>query len=152
MKWTQVPNIEVLLFNVIFPLTFNDDINVVILFNVEYPLTFKVPNIEVLLFNVVKPLTFKDDINVALFNNVVNPLTFKADNNVEFPDTVKLPILNIVRVVKSFMYPNILVVVLFKLFSLLVILELIPETSTGAGGLPLPPPVRKSFKLLKTKK
>ena len=67
------------------------------------------------------------------------------------------------RVVKSFMYPNILVVVLFKLlinniefvdklfklFSLLVILELIPETSTGAGGPPLLPPVKKLPRLLK---
>ena len=63
---------------------------------------------------IVNPLTFKDDINVVLFN-VEYPDTFKADNNVEFPETVKLLILNIVRVVKSFIYPNIVVVVLFKL-------------------------------------
>jgi hypothetical protein len=67
-----------------------------------------------------------------------------------------------VRDVKSFIYPNIVVVVLFKLlidnidpvdklfklFSLLVILKLIPETSTGSGGLPLSPPVKKSFILV----
>jgi hypothetical protein len=68
-----------------------------------------------------------------------------------------------VRDVKSFIYPNIVVVVLFKLlfdntepvvkllklFSLLVILRLIPGTSTGTGGLPLSPSVKKSIKLLK---
>ncbi len=112
-----------------------------------------------LLFNVVNPETFNDDNNVELLFNVVNPLTFKDDNNVlevfnvVDPDTFKLISLNDEKVVEPFIYPNILVGVLFKsliynidvvdklfsLFSLLVILELIPETSTGAGG----PPVQK---------
>jgi hypothetical protein len=152
---------NVIVLNVELPDTFNDDNIVVLLDNKVKPETFK-DDINVVLFNVEYPDTFNDDINVVLFN-VEYPDTFKADNNVEFPDTVKLLILNIVRDVKSFIYPNIVVVVLFKLlidniddvdklfklFSLLVILKLIPETSTGSGGLPLSPPVKKSFRLVK---
>ncbi len=49
----------VILFNVVIPETFNDDINVVLLFNLVVPDIF-------VLFKFVIPDTFNDDINVTL--------------------------------------------------------------------------------------
>ncbi len=72
-----------LLFNVAKPLTFKDDIHVV-LFNVEYPDTFK-DDINIVLFNVEYPYTFNDDINVVLLYNVVKPLTFNMFDVIESP-------------------------------------------------------------------
>ena len=90
--------------SVVKPDIFNDDNNVVSLFNVVKPDTFNDDNNVILLFNVVKPLTFNDDNNVALLFNVVNPETFK------------LVVCNDENAVYPFIYPNILVVVLFNVF------------------------------------
>ena len=115
------------------------------------PDTFNDDNNVALLFNVVKPETFNDDNNVALLFNVVKPETFK------------LVIFNDEKAVEPFIYPNILVVVLFKLLidnvdaldklfilSLFWLNEIFKAViSIGAGGEPLSPPVKKSSTLLK---
>ena len=172
--------------NVESPETFNVDNNVVLFANIVIPDTFNEDNNVVLLDNSVNPETFNDEFNVTIllklvlplifnipcilvsFNNVVEPDTFNDDYNVVFPfntlipDTVKLPISNTERDVKLFIYPKIVVVVLFKLLidnvdavdklfkliSLLIIALFIADTSIGAGGVPPPPPVKISIILL----
>ena len=81
-----------------------------------------------MLYKVEYPETFNDD------SNVVSPF------NVLLPETVKLPILNIVRDVKSFIANVVTLDKLFKFTSLLVIAIFIAVISIGAGGEPPPPP------------
>ena len=77
------------------PDTFNDETNVESFTNWDFPLIFKHLMFQtvVLVDNAVNPETFNDEINGVSFDNVDKPDTLKNDNNVEFPDTVKLQIL-----------------------------------------------------------
>ncbi len=107
--------IPTLLFKIINPETFNDDVHVKVLFIIVVPDTYNDLFIVVLFDNVVKPDIFNDDVHVALlcsvvvpdtyhelfivvlFDNVVKPDIFNDDNTVDAPETnklVKLVLLN----------------------------------------------------------
>jgi hypothetical protein len=77
-----VPN-EFNVDNTFKPEIFNDPFIFVVLFNVVKPLTLNDDNI-VVLFNVVKPLIFNDEINETLLSTncsfkFEDPLTFKLE-------------------------------------------------------------------------
>jgi hypothetical protein len=70
-----------MLFNVVLPDIFNDDVHVVTLFNVVLPDIFNDDVHVVTLFNVVLPDIFNDDIHVILYVPLVNKAPLNTAGN-----------------------------------------------------------------------
>jgi hypothetical protein len=74
--------IPTLLFKIVNPETFNDDVHVITLLSIVVPDTFNDDIHVVTLFNVVLPDIFNDDVHVVTLFNVVLPDIFNDDIHV----------------------------------------------------------------------